>query len=235
MSFNTDLVMSALPLLFMGAGVTVKITAISVALGIVIGLFVGIARICHSKALRVLAAIYVDFLRGTPLLVQLYIFYDGFGGLGWVQNLMTQDGFGFLRDAYFWVLLGLTLNTAAYSTIIFSGAINNTEYGEIEAGRAYGMSSFQVMRHIVLPSSLRRALPAYSNEVILMLQATALASSFTLFEITGQAVRFNSTHYQPFVAYIPAAIMYLIMTYILVLVFKALEKRYLAHLRPRSH
>ena len=148
---------------------------------------------------------------------------------------VLPDGFGFLRDAYFWVLLGLTLNTAAYSTIIFSGAINNTEYGEIEAGRAYGMSSFQVMRHIVLPSSLRRALPAYSNEVILMLQATALASSFTLFEITGQAVRFNSTHYQPFVAYIPAAIMYLIMTYILVLVFKALEKRYLAHLRPRSH
>ena len=218
-----------------GLPLTLGLTFVSLLIG---GLMALPLSVIHSRKTTVPAKwvrMFTFFFTGTPLLVQLYIFYDGFGGLGWVQNLMTQDGFGFLRDAYFWVLLGLTLNTAAYSTIIFSGAINNTEYGEIEAGRAYGMSSFQVMRHIVLPSSLRRALPAYSNEVILMLQATALASSFTLFEITGQSVRFNSTHYQPFVTYIPAAIMYLIMTYILVLVFKALEKRYLAHLRPRSH
>ncbi len=218
-----------------GLPLTLSLTFVSLLVGGLLALPLSVIHSRRTTWQAKLVRLFTFFFTGTPLLVQLYIFYDGFGGLGWVQNLMTQNGFGFLRDAYFWVLLGLTLNTAAYSTIIFSGAINNTEYGEIEAGRAYGMSSFQVMRHIVLPSSLRRALPAYSNEVILMLQATALASSFTLFEITGQAVRFNSTHYQPFVAYIPAAIMYLIMTYILVLVFKALEKRYLAHLRPRSH
>ena len=177
-----------------GLPLTLSLTFVSLLIGGLLALPLSVIHSRRTTWQAKLVRLFTFFFTGTPLLVQLYIFYDGFGGLGWVQNLMTQNGFGFLRDAYFWVLLGLTLNTAAYSTIIFSGAINNTEYGEIEAGRAYGMSSFQVMRHIVLPSSLRRALPAYSNEVILMLQATALASSFTLFEITGQAVRFNSTH-----------------------------------------
>lgn len=218
-----------------GLPLTLGLTFVSLLIG---GLMALPLAVVHSRKSTVAAKMVRAFtflFTGTPLLVQLYIFYDGVGGMDWVQSLMKYEQFVFLRDGYFWVLLGLVLNTAAYSTIIFSGAINNTENGEVEAGRAYGMTSSQVMRHIILPSSLRRALPAYSNEVILMLQATALASSFTLFEITGQAVRFNSTHYQPFVAYIPAAVMYLIMTYVLVLVFKALEKKYLAHLKPQSH
>ncbi len=218
-----------------GLPLTLGLTFFSLLIG---GLIALPLAVIHSKRYTWSAKavkVFTFLFTGTPLLVQLYIFYDGVGSMQWVQELMTQEHFGFLRDGYFWVMLGLVLNTAAYSTIIFSGAINNTENGEVEAGRAYGMNSSQVMRHIILPSSLRRALPAYSNEVILMLQATALASSFTLFEITGQAVRFNSTHYQPFVAYIPAAVMYLVMTYILVMVFKLLEKRYLAHLKPRSH
>ena len=218
-----------------GLPLTLSLTFFSLLIGGMMALPLAVVHSRRTTWQAKLVRLFTFFFTGTPLLVQLYIFYDGFGGLGWVQNLMTIDAFSFLRDAYFWVLLGLTLNTAAYSTIIFSGAINNTENGEVEAGHAYGLSSFQVMRHIILPSSLRRALPAYSNEVILMLQATALASSFTLFEVTGQAVRFNSTHYQPFVAYIPAAIIYLVLTYILVMVFKALEKRYLTHLKPRSH
>jgi arginine/ornithine transport system permease protein len=178
---------------------------------------------------------FAFFFTGTPLLVQLYIFYDGVGSMDWVQNLMEVPGFGFLREGYFWVLLGLVFNTAAYTTIILSGAIRNTENGEVEAGRAYGMNPSQVMRHIILPSSLRRALPAYSNEVILMVQATALASSFTLYEITGQAHRFDSTNYQPFIAYVPAAVLYLVITFVLVQVFKVLERKYLAHLKPRAH
>lgn len=218
-----------------GLPLTLSLTFVSLLVGGLLALPLSVIHSRRTTWQAKLVRLFTFFFTGTPLLVQLYIFYDGFGGLGWVQNLMTQDGFGFLRDAYFWVLLGLTLNTAAYSTIIFSGAINNTEYGEIEAGRAYGMSSFQVMRHIVLPSSLRRALPAYSNEVILMVQATALASSFTLYEITGQAHRFDSTNYQPFVAYIPAAVLYLMITFVLVQAFKALERKYLAHLKPRAH
>ena len=219
-----------------GLPLTLSLTFISLLIGACMALPLSVIHSRRTTWQAKLVRLFTFCFTGTPLLVQLYVLYDGVGGLESVANLPDTHPFlSFLREPYYWVLLGLILNTAAYTTIIISGAINNTDNGEVEAGRAYGMNSFQVMRHIILPSSLRRALPAYSNEVILMVQATALASSFTLFEITGQAYRFDSTHYQPFVAYIPAAIMYLVMTYILVLIFKALEKRYLAHLRPRSH
>lgn len=219
-----------------GLPLTLSLTFISLLIGACMALPLSVVHARKTTFGARLARIFTFLFTGTPLLVQLYVLYDGVGGLDSVVNLPdTYPFLSFLREPYYWVLLGLILNTAAYTTIIISGAINNTDNGEVEAARAYGMSKWQVTRHVILPSSLRRALPAYSNEVILMVQATALASSFTLFEITGQAYRFDSTHYQPFVAYIPAAVLYLVMTYILVMVFKALEKRYLAHLKPRSH
>ena len=218
-----------------GLPLTLGLTFVSLLIG---GLMALPLSVMHSRKTTWSAKwvrMFAFFFTGTPLLVQLYIFYDGVGSMDWVQTLMEVPGFGFLREGYFWVLLGLVFNTAAYTTIILSGAIRNTENGEVEAGRAYGLNASQVMRHIILPSSLRRALPAYSNEVILMVQATALASSFTLYEITGQAHRFDSTNYQPFVAYIPAAVLYLMITFVLVQGFKALERKYLAHLKPRAH
>ncbi len=218
-----------------GLPLTLGLTLVSLLLGGMIALPLSVIHSRRTTWAAKWVRMFAFFFTGTPLLVQLYLFYDGVGSMDWVQNLMEVPGFDFLRQGYFWVLLGLVFNTAAYTTIILSGAIRNTENGEVEAGRAYGLSAAQVTRHIVLPSSLRRALPAYSNEVILMVQATALASSFTLYEITGQAHRFDSTNYQPFVAYIPAAVLYLMITFVLVQVFKTLERKYLAHLKPRSH
>lgn len=195
--------------------------------------------IVHSKR-HTLAAKFVRgftyFFTGTPLLVQMYIIYEGFGDFKWLQDLIENHPvFAFLNDAYPWVMLAFVLNTTAYLIEIFSGAIKNTDNGEVEAGRAYGLSASQVMRHIILPSSLRRALPAYSNEVIMMLQATSLASLFTMMEIMKKASDVYSASYRPFPVYIAAGVVYLLLTFVLVYGFKYLEKRYLAHLKPRSH
>lgn len=218
-----------------GLPLTLLLTAAAVVLGLVLAIPLAVLHSRHRGIPARSVRLFVFFFTGTPLLVQMYIFYQGFPEFEWVQDLMDTPAFDFLKDAYVWVLLAFTLNTTAYLVEIFSGAIKNTDNGEVEAGRAYGMTSGQVMRHIILPSSLRRALPAYSNEVIMMLQSTSLASSFTLFEIMGQTMAVYSKTYRPFPAFIAAGTMYLLLTFVMVYGFKLAEKRYLTHLKPRSH
>lgn len=218
-----------------GLPLTLMLTFSAVIAGLILAIPLAVIHARRSTIPAKTVRLFVYFFTGTPLLVQMYLFYKGFPEFEWVQALMEIDAFDFLKDAFVWVWLALTLNTTAYLVEIFSGAIRNTDNGEVEAGRAYGLSSSQVTRFIVLPSALRRALPAYSNEVIMMLQATALASSFTLFEVMGQAIILNSETYRPFPVFIAAATVYLLLTFILVYLFKLAEKRYLAHLRPRAH
>lgn len=213
--------------------ITLFLTSVSVACGLMLAVpFAVIAYKRKTVAAKLING-FVYFFTGTPLLVQLYIFYYGVPSLEFVNHLMHQPGFEFLKGSYIYVLAALTLNTAAYSTVIFSGAIRNTERGEIEAAMAYGMTKAQAMRRVILPSSLRRALPAYSNEVIMTLHSTALASTVTIVEITGAASFFNSTYYEPFIAYAAAAVLYFLLNGILVFGFRQIEKRYLVHLKSR--
>ena len=133
-------------------------------------------------------------------------------------------------------MLAFSLNTAAYTAEMLAGAIRETSAGEIEAAQAYGMSRFKVMRYIVLPSALRRTLPAYSNEVVMMLQATSLASAVpSLLDVTGAASRVYSDYYLPFEAYLAAAGIYLVASFCLIGLFKFSEARLLAYLAPRKH
>lgn len=213
--------------------ITLFLTAVSVFLGLCLAVPLAVISQKTGTIGARLTNGFVYFFTGTPLLVQLYIFYFGIPSLGFVSDLMQTPGWGFLKEGYIWVLAALTLNTAAYSTVIFSGAIRNTDRGEIEAALAYGMNRAQAMRRVILPSSLRRALPAYSNEVIMTMHSTALASTVTIVEITGAASFFNSTYYEPFIAYSAAAVLYLALNTILVLGFRQIEKRYLAHLKSR--
>jgi arginine/ornithine transport system permease protein len=219
-----------------GLPLTLSLTIGAVLLGLVFAIPLSVVHSKrHTMAARAVRA-FTYFFTGTPLLVQIYLIYQGFGDFKWLQDLIEAHPFlDFLKEAFPWVLLVLTLNTTAYLIEIFSGAIKNTDNGEVEAGRAYGLSASQVMRHIILPSSLRRALPAYSNEVIMMLQATSLASSFTLFEMMGRAIGLYSATYRPFPVFIAVGLIYLVLTFILVYGFRLLEKRYLTHLKPRSH
>ena len=153
MSFNVDLAVSAIPLLLMGALVTVKITAISVGLGIVIGLFVGIARIAHSRILRVLAAIYVDFLRGTPLLVQIFLIY-------FALPIVT----GHHMDPFVAAIASCSINSGAYVAEIFRAGIQSIDAGQMEAGRSLGMTWGQTMRYIIVPQAFKRVIPPLGNE-----------------------------------------------------------------------
>lgn len=210
------------------------LTGLSVGLGFMLAVPLAVAhhRKITLKARLVQAYVYV--FTGTPLLVQIYVIYYGIPSVEPISSLMQVPALSFLKDAFVWALLALVLNTAAYSTVIFSGAIRNTDAGEIEAARAYGMNPYKAMWRIILPSSLRRALPAYSNEFIMTMQSTSLVSVITIVEMTNAARQFATKTYEPFIAYGAAAVIYLVLTMVLVGGFKLLEKRYMAYLKPMT-
>ena len=140
----------------------------------------------------------------------------------------------FFRSGLNCTILALTLNTCAYTTEIFAGAIRSVPHGEIEAANAYGFSRFKLYTCIILPSALRTALPAYSNEVILMLHSTALAFTATVPDVLKIARDINSATYQPFYAFGIAAVIYLCVSFVLIGLFRKAEKRWLAHVKPQS-
>ena len=213
---------------FTGVAITLWLLISSVVMGGILALFLAIGRVSSNKFIQFPIWLFTYIFRGTPLYVQLLVFYSGMYTLEIVKGTDLLNAF--FRSGLNCTVLALTLNTCAYTTEIFAGAIRSVPHGEIEAARAYGFSSFKMYRCIILPSALRIALPAYSNEVIMMLQSTALASVVTLFEITGQALDFNTKYYQPFPAFISAAIIYLILTSLMVYAFRRVERKYLKHL-----
>jgi arginine/ornithine transport system permease protein len=214
---------------------TMLLTFISVVIGFFIAVLLAIPRMNKRTIGGKAVGFFTYVFTGTPLLVQMYIIYYGLPEFGWVQKLQEVNGFGFMRDGFFWACLALTLNTAAYSTEIIAGSLRNTPHGEMEAATAYGMSPVQVMKHVILPSGLRRALPAYSNEVIMLMQSTSLASTITLMEITGEFRAFYSKTLDIFPVAIAAGIIYLCLTMLFVGGFKLLEKRYMGYLRRSAH
>ncbi len=214
-----------------GLATTVQLVFLSLIIGLVMAVPLAIARGSRHKWIKMPIFFYTYVFRGTPLLIQLYIIYYG---------VVFIDG---IQDTWLWVILeeplypaliAFTLNTAAYTTEIFHGAIKATAKGEIEAARAYGMSRSLMMRRIILPSAFRRALPAYGNEVIFMLHASAIASVVTIMDLTGAARLVYARYYAPFDAFLFVAVLYLCLTFAILFLFRYLEKRMLAHLRPTS-
>jgi len=167
-------------------------------------------------------------IRGTPLLVQLYLLYYGVAQFEAVRNSVAWVA---LRSAWFCAALAMAINTCAYTTEMLAGAIRSLPYGELEAADALGMSAWQRLRRIVLPLAFRRSIPAYSNETVMMLHGTSLASVVTLVDVTGVARDINSRFYLPFEAFLTAAALYLALTFALVAAFRQAERRWLAPLR----
>jgi histidine transport system permease protein len=162
--------------------------------------------------------------------VQLLIFYTGVYSLDWVRGDFVLNAF--FRQGINCTILSFALNTVAYTTEIFAGAIKATPFGEIDAAQALGMSRFTMYRRVIIPGALRRALPAYSNEVILMLHATTLAFTATVPDILKIARDANSATYDSFDAFGLAALLYLCISFILIGLFRLAEKRWLAFLKP---
>nr|WP_299245977.1 ABC transporter permease [uncultured Halomonas sp.] len=212
-----------------GLVTTVQLVFLSLVIGLVIAVPLSIARGSKRKWIKMPIFFYTYVFRGTPLLIQLYMIYYG---VVFIDGIQESWLWIILEEPFYPALIAFTLNTVAYTTEIFHGAIKATSKGEIEAARAYGMSKSLMMRRIILPSAFRRALPAYGNEVIFMLHASAIASVVTIMDLTGAARLVYARFYAPFDAFLFVAALYLCLTFAILYLFRFLEKRMLVHLRP---
>jgi len=231
MIFDYNVVLDSLPLYFAGVLVTLKLLLVALAFGLVLAVPLGLMRVSKQPVVNFPAWLYTYAIRGTPMLVQLYLLYYG---LAQFEAVRASVLWPYLSNATFCACLAFAINTSAYSAEILAGSLKTIPPGEIEAAKAVGMSRFKLYRRILLPSALRRALPQYRNEVIMMLHTTSLASVVTLIDITGAAKTVSSQYYLPFEAYITAGLFYLGLTFILVRLFKLAERRWLAYLAPRK-
>ncbi|WP_119459207.1 ABC transporter permease [Rhodospirillaceae bacterium SYSU D60014] len=229
---NFDLIVENIPRFLSGLVVTLELTVASCVLGFALAVPLALMRLSPHRRWRWPATAYVLFVRGTPLLAQIFLIYYGSGQF--VPALKAVGLWTFFREPWFCALLTLTLNTAAYTGEILRGAIAGVPKGEIEAARACGMPRRLRFRRIVLPRALGLAWPAYTNEIVYQLQATSLVSIITLMDITGVARVIASRDFAFYEAFLTAAAFYLVLVYGVLFVARRVERRLLAHLRPRE-
>lgn len=210
-----------------GACTTLELTFFALALGLLIAVPAALALARGTPGFKWLISGYVYVFRGSPLLVQAYLIYYG---LSQFDAVRASIFWPFLREAYWCALLAFTLNTGAYTTEIIRGAIVNTPKGEIEGAQALGLSRFQATWLIELPSAFRRALPQYSNEIIFMLHGSVIASVITIQDILGVGRTVNAKYYVAYEGFLTAALLYMTLTFMIVLAFRQVERKYLAHL-----
>ena len=215
MDFNVEIMKSAFPLLLAGAGITLEITALSVAFGMLIGIIIALIRLSCLKPLRWLGNVYVDFIRGTPLLVQIFLVYFALPGL-----------IGHRVDAFFAAIAACSINSGAYVAEIFRGGIQSIDIGQMEAGRSLGMSWWQTMRYIILPQAFKRIIPPLGNEFIAMLKDSSLVSVIGFEELTRRGQLIIARTYASFEIWMAVAIIYLILTFTVARLTGLLERKF---------
>lgn len=213
-----------------GLAMTLWLFVVSMVLGFVLALPLALARTSRHAWLRLAVQLYTFVFRGTPLYIQLLICYTGLYSLQVVREHALLDQF--LRNALNCTLLAFVLNTCAYTVEIFAGAIRNLPAGELEAAQAYGLRGWKLNLFLVLPAALRRSLPAYSNELILMLHATSLAFTATVADILKVARDANAATFLTFQAFGVAALLYMLLSFALVGLFRLAERRWMRFLDP---
>ncbi len=228
---NWDIVRETLPAFWGGVQMTLVLLAISSVSGLVLSVPLAVARASRNGWLRGPVWFFTYVIRGTPLLVQIFILYYGLPQFDWIRE---SAAWALLRSPWFCVWIAFTLNTTAYTTEIFAGAIRTTPTGEIEAARAMGLTPGQVFRDVFWPGAWRRALPQYGNEIVQMMHATALASTVTIVEILRVARDVYTNYLVIPESFGMAAVFYLALTLLLVGGFRLLERHYLRHLDPRA-
>ncbi|MFV0473536.1 MAG: ABC transporter permease [Pikeienuella sp.] len=209
---NVEEMINSLPALLGGLAVTLQLVAAALVVGFVIALPTALARLSRFALLRWLSLGYVFSFRGTPLLVQIFLIYYGLA-----QFEMVRDSalWPILREPYWCALIAFALNTGAYSAEVFRGGIMSVPQGQVEAAQAIGMSPATVFWRVVWPQALRQALPAYGNEIILLVKASSLASTVTLMDLTGVARSLAAETYMPIEVFAASALIYLALTYLL--------------------
>ena len=220
---DLELMVNSFPKLLNAAVITLKLLSVSLIIGLFIGLFFAILRLNKNILINRFAYGYSYVFRGTPLLVQIFIIYFG---LGQIEYLRSTVLWVILKEPYWCAIIAFALNTGAYTSEILRSAFQTIKPGIIEAGKSLGISNKVIFYKIQIPIAIRQSLPAYGNEIILMMKGTSLASTVTIMDLTGVAKYIISTTFKPIEVFIVAGGIYLFMTFIIHNVIKYLEKKY---------
>jgi arginine/ornithine transport system permease protein len=226
-----SVIAESLPAFLNGLRVTLQLMLIAVATGFVLSIPLAMARVSRNRWLSTPVFLFTYIIRGTPLLVQMFMVYHGLAQFEWMRESALWP---FFKNAWFCAWLVFSLSTTAYTTEIFAGALRETPAGELEAAQSLGLSSFDVYRRILWPGALRRALPQYGNEVVMVMHSTAIASTVTLVEVTRVARDVYYNHLSTTESFGVAAVIYFVLTFTLVGFFKLLERHFLRHLAPQA-
>jgi len=226
--FNQSLLFRNFVEVLSGLDNTLLLLVISLPIGFVLSLVFALGRVSKNKILSKPIAGYIFVIRGTPLLVQIYLIYFGLGSI----ELIRESFLWILLKEPFWCgVLALTINTVAYGSEIFRGGIQSITKGQIESGLSLGFNKYMLLRKVILPIALRKVLPSYGNELILMVKATSLVSLTTYMEMTGIARKIMAKTFAPVEAFIAAGILYLFLNFLMVQFVKYLEWKFNPHLR----
>ncbi len=220
---DLDLMITSFPKLLNATLITLKLLSLSLFFGLFIGLIFAIFRLGNNVILNKFAYVYSYVFRGTPLLVQIFIIYFG---LGQIEYLRTTILWTVLKEPYWCAIIAFSLNTGAYTSEILRSAFQTIKPGFIEAGKSLGLPNKIIFYKIQIPIAIKQSLPAYGNEIILMLKGTSLASTVTLMDLTGVAKYIISTTFKPIEVFIVAGGIYLFLTFLIHNLIKYLEKRY---------
>jgi len=226
-----QLIISNFFIVITGIDETILLVLLSLSIGLFISIFFALARISSIKSLSQTVYCYIFIIRGTPLLVQIYLIYFGLGSIKAIRESFLWI---LLKEPFWCGVLALILNTVAYTTEIIRGGIQSVTKGQIESCKALGMSKFIMYYKVILPVAFRQAFPAYGNEMILMVKATSLVSLTTYMEMTGLARNIMSKTFAPIEAFIAAGSIYLFLNFLIVQLIKFLEWKYNPHLRIKE-
>ena len=214
---------TSFPKLLGATAVTLKLLSLSLFFGLLIGLLFAILRLNKNKIINKFAYGYSYVFRGTPLLVQIFIIYFGLGQIEYFRSTFLWVVF---KEPYWCAIIAFALNTGAYTSEILRSAFQTIKPGFIEAGKSLGISNKVIFYKVQIPIAIRQSLPAYGNEIILMMKGTSLASTVTLMDLTGVAKYIISTTFKPIEVFIVAGSIYLFMTFLIHKFIKLLEKKY---------
>jgi len=209
---NVRLVFSHLLILLQGVPVTLELVALGLIFGLALGCLTAFVRMSRIPVLAQVAGLYVYVVRGTPLLVQIFLIYFGLGQLDFIRDSLAWP---ILREEFWCAIIALSLNSGAYTSEVVRGGIQSIEHGQIEAATAFGMSRRTRLLRVIIPQALRQFLPAYGNECISIVKASSLASTITLMDVTGIARNLASKTYTPVETYVAAGLIYLALNFVI--------------------
>ena len=227
-SIQNSLIYKNFFLVLSGLDNTILLLLISLPVGFVLALLFALGRVSKIALLSRTIASYIFVIRGTPLLVQIYLIYFGLGSVKFIRESFLCYA---LKEPFWCGVIALTINTVAYGAEIFRGGIQSIEKSQVESGLSLGFGKFLLLRKIILPIAIRKVLPSYGNELILMVKATSLVSLTTYMEMTGIARKIMAKTFAPVEAFIAAGILYLFLNFLMVQFVKYLEWKYNPHLR----